>query len=129
MQHLRREFPDLVRLVRFEGNRGKRSALVSGIRAAQGEIIVTIDSDSEIEPRTIHEMVVPFLADKQVGAVAGRVSVLNRDSPISRMLEVQFALAFDYGRAAPWPVALAPFPRFANRLFYPLWMNGPPSDF
>jgi hyaluronan synthase len=100
MQHLRREFPDLVRLVRFEGNRGKRSALVSGIRAAQGEIIVTIDSDSEIEPRTIHEMVVPFLADKQVGAVAGRVSVLNRDSPISRMLEVQFALAFDYGRAA-----------------------------
>lgn len=32
--------------------------------------------------------------------MAGRVSVLNRDSLISRMLEVQFALAFDYGRAA-----------------------------
>ncbi len=100
MQHLRREFPELVRLVRFEGNRGKRSALVAGVRAATGEFIVTIDSDSEIDANTVHEMVTPFLADPQVGAVAGRVSVLNRDSNISRMLEVQFALAFDYGRAA-----------------------------
>ena len=100
MQHLRREFPDLVRLVRFVGNRGKRSALVAGFRAATGSIVITIDSDSEINPNTVHEMVAPFLADAKVGAVAGRVSVLNNDTPISRMLEVQFALAFDYGRAA-----------------------------
>jgi hyaluronan synthase len=100
MQHLRREFPDLVRLVRFIGNRGKRSALVAGFRAATGDIVLTIDSDSEINPDTVHEMVVPFLADPKVGGVAGRVSVLNRDTPISRMLEVQFALAFDFGRAA-----------------------------
>jgi hyaluronan synthase len=131
MQHLRREFPDLVRLVRFEGNRGKRSALVSGIRAATGEIIVTIDSDSEIEPKTIHEMVVPFLADAKVGAVAGRVSVLNRDSPISRMLEVQFALAFDYGRAAQsayrtvacCPGALSSFLKSAILPFMDEWAN------
>ncbi len=100
MQHLRREFPDLVRLVRFVGNRGKRSALVAGIRAATGSVIITIDSDSEINANTVHEMVAPFLADPKVGAVAGRVAVLNRDSLISRMLEVQFALAFDFGRAA-----------------------------
>ncbi|HSQ64775.1 MAG TPA: glycosyltransferase, partial [Polyangiaceae bacterium] len=48
----------------------------------------------------VHEMVTPFLADARVGAVAGRVAVLNRDSVISRMLEVQYALAFDFGRAA-----------------------------
>lgn len=100
MQHLRREFPDLVRLVRFIGNRGKRSALVAGFKAASGSIVITIDSDSEINPNTVHEMVTPFLADATVGGVAGRVSVLNRDTPISRMLEVQFALAFDFGRAA-----------------------------
>jgi hyaluronan synthase len=100
MQHLRREFPDLVRLVRFIGNRGKRSALVAGFKAAEGDIVITIDSDSEIAPETVHEMVAPFLEDAKVGAVAGRVAVLNRDSMISRMLEVQFALAFDYGRAA-----------------------------
>jgi hyaluronan synthase len=99
MQHLRREFPDLVKLVRFAGNRGKRAALDAGFRAATGEIVVTIDSDSEIEPQTISEIVAPFLADPEVGAVAGRVAVLNRDTIISCMLDVQFALAFDFARA------------------------------
>src|SRR6202012_4636618 len=58
------------------------------------------DSDSEVEPRTIAEMVTPFLVDPAVGGVAGRVTVLNRDTTISRMLEVQYSLAFDFGRAA-----------------------------
>ncbi|MBX3232710.1 MAG: glycosyltransferase [Labilithrix sp.] len=100
MQRLRREHAGIIKLVRFTGNRGKREALVAGFRAATGQILVTIDSDSEIDPSTIDEMVAPFLADPDVGAVAGRVSVLNRDTTISRMLEVQYALAFDFGRAA-----------------------------
>lgn len=100
MQHLRREFPDLVRLLRFDGNRGKRAALEVGFRAATGDILLTVDSDSEVEPRTVREMVTPFLLDANIGGVAGRVAVLNRDSLISRMLEVQYSLAFDFGRAA-----------------------------
>ena len=100
MQRLRREHPGLVRLVRFASNRGKRAALEAGFREASGEILLTIDSDSEVEPSTIAEMVAPFLTDERVGGVAGRVAVLNRDSTISRMLEVQYALAFDFGRAA-----------------------------
>ncbi len=131
MQYLRREFPDLVRLVRFVGNRGKRSALVAGFRAATGEVVLTIDSDSEINPNTVHEMVTPFLADPKVGGVAGRVSVLNRDTPISRMLEVQFALAFDFGRAAQsvyravacCPGALSAFRREAILPFLDEWEN------
>jgi hyaluronan synthase len=100
MRHLRREFPDRVSLVRLRGNRGKRAALYEGFKAARGEIVVTIDSDSEVEATTVREMVAPFLADPMIGAVAGRVAVLNRDSFISRMLEVQYALAFDFARAA-----------------------------
>jgi hyaluronan synthase len=100
MRHLRRAFPDQVKLVRFAGNQGKRAALEAGFRAARGEIVVTIDSDSEVEPSTVREMVAPFLADPRVGGVAGCVAVLNRDSFISRMLEVQYSLAFDFGRAA-----------------------------
>lgn len=100
MRHLRKAHPDLIRLVRFTGNRGKRAALEEGIRAARGEIIITIDSDSQVEPNTVREMVIPFLCEEKIGAVAGRVAVLNRDSFISRMLEVQYALAFDFGRAA-----------------------------
>lgn len=131
MQRLRREHPGLVKLVRFKGNRGKREALCSGFRAATGEILVTIDSDSEIEPRTIREMVAPFLADANVGAVAGRVAVLNRDTVISRMLEVQYALAFDFGRAAQstyrcvacCPGALSAFRREAVVPFLEEWVH------
>jgi hyaluronan synthase len=131
MQRLRREHPALVRLVRFSGNRGKRDALAAGFRAAKGAILVTIDSDSEIESRTIHEMVVPFLASRDVGAVAGRVAVLNRDSTISRMLEVQYALAFDFGRAAQstyrcvacCPGALSAFRREAVLPFLEEWID------
>ncbi len=100
MQHLRREFPDRVRLLRFDGNRGKRAALETGFRAARGDILLTVDSDSVVEPSTVREMVVPFLVDPRIGGVAGRVAVLNRDSLISRMLEVQYSLAFDFARAA-----------------------------
>lgn len=100
MQRLRREYPEIVRLVRFAGNRGKRAALEAGFRAATGDVLVTIDSDSEIEPTTIHEIVTPLVADPKIGAVAGRIAVLNRDTVIARMLEVEYALCFDFGRAA-----------------------------
>lgn len=131
MQRLRREHPELVKLVRFRGNQGKREALCAGFRAATGEILVTIDSDSEIEPRTIDEMVAPFLADPDVGAVAGRVAVLNRDTVISRMLEVQYALAFDFSRAAQstyrcvacCPGALSAFRREAVLPFLDEWVH------
>jgi hyaluronan synthase len=131
MQRLRREHPGLVRLVRFKGNRGKREALCAGFRAATGGILVTIDSDSEIEARTIDEMVAPFLADPDIGAVAGRVAVLNRDTVISRMLEVQYALAFDFGRAAQstyrcvacCPGALSAFRREAVVPFLDEWVH------
>ncbi|WP_394841468.1 glycosyltransferase [Pendulispora brunnea] len=132
MQRLRREFPDLVRLVRFIQNRGKRAGLEAGFRAASGEIVITIDSDSEIEPTTIHEMVAPFLCDKKIGGVAGRVAVLNRaESLISSMLEVQYALAFDFARAAQstyrcvacCPGALSAFRREAIIPFLTEWTN------
>jgi hyaluronan synthase len=131
MQRIRREHADLVKLVRFAGNKGKREALCAGFRAATGEVLVTIDSDSEIDPSTIREMVAPFLADPNVGAVAGRVAVLNRDTVISRMLEVQYALAFDFGRAAQssyrcvacCPGALSSFRREVVLPFLDEWAN------
>ena len=131
IQRLRREHPELVKLVRFKGNKGKREALCAGFRAATGEVLITIDSDSEIEARTVHEMVAPFLVSPDIGAVAGRVAVLNRDTNISRMLEVQYALAFDFGRAAQstygcvacCPGALSSFRREAIMPFLDEWAN------
>lgn len=100
MQRAAARHPGVVRTLRFAGNRGKRAALAAGFREAHGEIIVTIDSDSVIERQTLLAMVAPF-RDPRVGAVAGRVAVLNRfASLIPRMLHVRYAVTFDFLRAA-----------------------------
>jgi hyaluronan synthase len=102
-QHIQRAaslHPDLVTTIRFPKNQGKRAALAAGFRRARGEVLVTIDSDSIIEPNTLLALAGPF-RDARVGAVAGRVGVLNReDGLIPRMLHVRFVLSFDFLRAA-----------------------------
>ncbi|HET7921927.1 MAG TPA: glycosyltransferase [Gammaproteobacteria bacterium] len=91
--------PGLVTALRFENNRGKRAALEAGFRHARGDVVVTIDSDSVIEPDSLLAMAGPF-QDPRVGAVAGRVTVFNRaDGLIPRMLKVRYALSFDFLRA------------------------------
>jgi hyaluronan synthase len=92
--------PELVTAVRFSRNLGKRTALAEGFRKAKGEIVVTIDSDSVIERDTLLAMAGPF-SNARVGAVAGRVKVYNQDDGlIPKMLDVRFALSFDFLRAA-----------------------------
>ena len=100
MARLRRDYPDVVRLIRFIGNKGKRAALVDGFMAARGSVILTLDSDSEIATQTLRAMVAPFQQNESVGAVAGRVRVLNHATMFERMLDVNFTIAFDFFRAA-----------------------------
>ncbi len=99
IERVARRFPGIVTPLRFDTNRGKRAALAAGFRRARGEIIVTIDSDSMIEPDTLLAMAGPFV-DPRIGAVAGKVTVFNRGGGlIPRMLKVRFALSFDFLRA------------------------------
>jgi len=92
--------PQLVTPIRLPKNKGKRAALETGFRQARGEVIVTIDSDSVIEPQTLLAMAGPF-RNPSIGAVAGKVLVYNRDKGfIPRMLHVRFILSFDFLRAA-----------------------------
>lgn len=99
IQRASRRYPGLVTPIRFPENRGKRAALEAGVRRAHGEIIVTIDSDSIIEPDTLLAIAGPF-RNPSVGAVAGKVAVYNRrEGLIPRMLHVRYMLAFDFLRA------------------------------
>jgi hyaluronan synthase len=92
--------PQLVTPIRLLKNKGKRAALEMGFRRARGEVVVTIDSDSVIEPETLLAIAGPF-RNPSVGAVAGKVLVYNRDKGIiPRMLHVRFILSFDFLRAA-----------------------------
>ena len=101
IQRIAREHPDIVRAIRMPRNGGKREALREGFKAATGEIVVTVDSDSRLDPDALRQIVAPLLADDRVAAVAGKVLVLNRyTSILTRLLAIRFFLAFDLGRAA-----------------------------
>ncbi|MGB9736624.1 MAG: glycosyltransferase family 2 protein [bacterium] len=100
MQKAKARYPDNVILVKLPHNMGKRHALYNGFINSNGDIFVTIDSDSIIEKGAIHNIIAPFLKNKQIGAVAGNVKVLNKNEGlIPRMLDVSFILSFDFTRA------------------------------
>jgi hyaluronan synthase len=100
MRRAARRFPGRVTTLRLHKNRGKRGALAEAFQRAGGEIVVTIDSDSVIEPGTLLAMAGPF-RDPRIGAVAGKVAVQNRRAGlIPRMLHVRFVLSFDFLRSA-----------------------------
>ena len=90
-----------VTAVRLPLNGGKREALRAGFLRAQGEMIVTVDSDSRLEANALRHAVAPLVADPSVAAVAGKVLVLNRRANmLSRMLAARFFVTFDLTRAA-----------------------------
>jgi hyaluronan synthase len=92
--------PVKVLTLRQPVNRGKRHALYAGFQRATGEVWVTVDSDSILEPDALRNGVVPLVRDKRIGLVAGNVKVLNRnDSMITRFLKVSFILSFTFSRA------------------------------
>ena len=95
-----RRYPDRVTALRQPKNMGKREALHVGFLRARGEVVVTVDSDSKLDPRALREIVAPLVADSEVAAVAGKVLVLNRyESVLTRLLAARFFLTFDFSRA------------------------------
>ncbi len=70
-------------------NRGKPAALGRALMEAAGEIVVTIDADTEIEPDAVRKLVRHF-ADSRVGAVAGNIKVGNRDRWLTRWQALEY---------------------------------------
>jgi hyaluronan synthase len=100
IQRAQARFPHLVQAVRFPENRGKKEALYAGFTTGRGEVFVTVDSDSVIEPAALRQLVAPLQADEQIGAVAGNVKVCNRHrSLMGKMQGVRF-VNLDYLRAS-----------------------------
>ncbi|MDW8048714.1 MAG: glycosyltransferase [Nitrososphaerota archaeon] len=66
---------------RPNGGGGKPAALNDGIKFATGEIILTFDADYYPQRDIIEKLVAPFV-DPEVGAVQGRVTVMNEDDSI-----------------------------------------------
>lgn len=100
MSRAARRLGGRIELMRLEDNRGKRHALAAGFARARGEIVTTVDSDSEVHPNTLASLAAPFLAHPRVGAVAGNIRVLDRQSGlIARILDAAFTYSFELIRA------------------------------
>jgi peptidoglycan-N-acetylglucosamine deacetylase len=77
-----------VRLL-LQPNRGKPTALNHGLAEANGEITVSIDADTIVDPDAIPRLVRHF-ADPKVGAVAGNVKVMNRNRWLTRWQALEY---------------------------------------
>jgi cellulose synthase/poly-beta-1,6-N-acetylglucosamine synthase-like glycosyltransferase/spore germination protein YaaH/peptidoglycan/xylan/chitin deacetylase (PgdA/CDA1 family) len=77
-----------VRLL-MQSNHGKPSALNHALGEAVGEISVSIDADTIVDPEAIERLVRHF-ADPKVGAVAGNVKVINRNRWITRWQALEY---------------------------------------
>lgn len=71
------EYPQ-VRLLRLERNRGFAGGCNAGIRAAQGEIIVLLNNDVEVERDWLDELVMALQRHPEAGAVASRLMAYDR---------------------------------------------------
>ncbi|MFI5330448.1 MAG: glycosyltransferase [Desulfobaccales bacterium] len=131
IQRAQKRYPHLVKALRFPENRGKKAALYAGFTRGRGEVFVTVDSDSVIEPDALRHLVAPLQQDEQIGAVAGNVKVFNRhQSLIGKMQGVRF-VNLDYLRAAQsryrtvicTPGSLSAYRREALRPHLEAWLH------
>lgn len=113
-------------------NKGKRHALYHGFQQGNGDVFVTVDSDSIVDKNTVRNLVSPFVKNEDCGAVAGNVRVLNnKKAIIPKMLNVSFAFSFEFVRSAQstlgsvmcTPGALAAYRREAVMHCLNDWIN------
>ncbi|RZJ60079.1 MAG: glycosyltransferase family 2 protein [Flavobacterium sp.] len=141
MQQAKKKLGDRLSIYQQPVNKGKRHALYRGFKLGTGEVFVTVDSDSIVKTDTLRNLVSPFVTDKNCGAVAGNVRVLNNNKAIiPKMLNVSFVLSFEFVRSAEsmlksvlcTPGALAAYRADAVFACLPDWINqtfmGQPSD-
>ena len=132
MQRAEQESNGRIRALNLTRNGGKRRALYNGFRMTEAEIVVTFDSDSMATPKTIRQIVAPFLCDPKAGAVAGNIRVLNTNAGmIPKMLDVSFVFGFEFLRSAQsivrsvlcTPGALSAYRRKAIMPHMQEWVN------
>ncbi|GGG41030.1 glycosyltransferase [Bizionia arctica] len=141
MVDAKKRLGDRLEILKQPENKGKRHALYRGFNLGTGDVFVTVDSDSIVKEDTLRNLVSPFVADKECGAVAGNIRVLNnKKEMLPKMLDVSFVMSFEFVRSAEstlnsvlcTPGALAAYRSSAVYACLPEWINqtfmGQPSD-
>ncbi|MGD2246387.1 MAG: glycosyltransferase [Candidatus Aminicenantes bacterium] len=132
MLRARQKYGERLKVINFKKNLGKRKALYAGLKNAKGNIILTVDTDSRIGRSAIKNIVIPLIKDKDTGAVAGRVEVLNeKKNFLTRMLAIRYSISFNFGRAYQsvygavfcCPGALTAYRKHVLKEFIHEWIN------
>jgi hyaluronan synthase len=100
MLKAKNQYPEMVELMKFEKNQGKRQGIYQGFKRSTSPFIITVDSDTRLESNSIRELITPLLLDHRLGAVTGRIKIWNSNANmLTKMLKANFAMAFDFTRA------------------------------
>jgi len=96
---LKKQLPELI-VVNWEKNKGKREGMAEGFRRAKGEIVIQLDSDSYIDPKTIHNLVNPFI-NPTVGGVCAHADPENSDKNwLTKIQAAYYFVSFKIQKAA-----------------------------
>ena len=83
-----------------EANAGKRRAQDLAIRAGTGDMVLTVDSDTQVAADAVQRLV-EQLDDPAVGAATGSVRVSNaRANLLTRLVDLRYWVAFHQERAS-----------------------------
>jgi poly-beta-1,6-N-acetyl-D-glucosamine synthase len=82
-----------------KANAGKASALNTGIALARHDFVLCMDGDSRLDRGTLRRAMRHF-ADERVGAVAGNVKVVNRDTLWTRLQALEYIEGLNMARRA-----------------------------
>ncbi|WP_225046923.1 glycosyltransferase [Lacticaseibacillus kribbianus] len=76
-------------------NGGKAAAMNAGAKAAHGEYLLCVDSDSLIDPHAVDHLLNSLKKDDRIGAVTGKPIVLNRGVIVEKMQTMEYTAIID----------------------------------
>jgi hyaluronan synthase len=96
---MKEKYPELI-AVHWTQNRGKRHGMAEGFRRAHGEIVIQLDSDSHLDPRSLRAIVEPF-RNPDIGALCAHAEPTNADKNLlTRMQAAYYFFSFRVLKAA-----------------------------
>ena len=99
-------------------NQGKPNALNNGILHSSGEIILTVDADTELEKSALRPIANRFAINGKLGAVAGNVKVKREPTVLNTIQSAEYATGINLvrkGQSVLGTVMVVPGPVAALR--------------
>ncbi|MDR3559656.1 MAG: glycosyltransferase [Candidatus Pacebacteria bacterium] len=98
LEELKKFYPG-IKIISWE-NQGKRWGMAAGFKVSDAEIIIQLDSDSHVDPKTFRNLLDPF-RNPQVGAVCAHGEPRNADENfVTRMQTAYYFMSFRILKAA-----------------------------